>query len=30
MKTPLVIDGRNVYDGDELVEQGFIYYCIGR
>ena len=30
MKTPLVIDGRNVYDGDELEEYGFTYYCIGR
>ena len=30
MKTPLIIDGRNVYDGDELEEMGFTYYCIGR
>ncbi len=30
MKTPLIIDGRNVYDGDELEELGFTYYCIGR
>jgi UDPglucose 6-dehydrogenase len=30
MNSPVIIDGRNVYDGDELVELGFTYYCIGR
>ena len=30
MKTPIIIDGRNVYDGDELIDMGFTYYCIGR
>ena len=30
MRTPLIIDGRNVYDGDELEDMGFIYHCIGR
>ncbi len=30
MKTPLVIDGRNIYDGDELTDLGFEYHCIGR
>ena len=30
MKTPLIIDGRNVYDGAELEDMGFTYYCIGR
>jgi UDPglucose 6-dehydrogenase len=30
MKTPLIIDGRNVFDGSELEELGFTYYCIGR
>jgi UDPglucose 6-dehydrogenase len=30
MKTPVVIDGRNVYDADELEDLGFTYYCIGR
>ena len=30
MNTPLVIDGRNVYDGDMLEQLGFTYYCIGR
>lgn len=30
MKTPLVIDGRNIYDSKELDENGFTYYCIGQ
>ena len=30
MKRPLVIDGRNIFDTDELEEYGFEYYCIGR
>lgn len=30
MKTPLVIDGRNIYDSKELEENGFTYYCIGQ
>lgn len=30
MKTPLIIDGRNIYDGDELEDMGFEYHCIGR
>ncbi len=30
MKTPLVIDGRNIYDADELQEHGIMYRCIGR
>lgn len=30
MRQPLVLDGRNIYDGDELEEMGFIYRCIGR
>ena len=30
MRTPVVIDGRNIYDYRELEEQGFTYYCIGR
>lgn len=29
MKTPVVIDGRNVYSGQELREQGFYYEGIG-
>jgi len=30
MATPLVIDGRNIYDPAELAEYGFTYKCIGR
>ena len=30
MRTPLVIDGRNIYDADDLAAQGIIYHCIGR
>lgn len=30
MKRKLVIDGRNIYDAEELKEQGFEYRCIGR
>lgn len=30
MLTPLVLDGRNIYDPAELEENGFIYHCIGR
>lgn len=30
MKSPLVIDGRNIYDCDEMNENGFDYYCIGK
>lgn len=30
MKTPLVIDGRNIYDPDDLASQGVEYHCIGR
>jgi UDPglucose 6-dehydrogenase len=30
MRTPLVIDGRNIYDATELQELGFDYYCIGK
>ena len=30
MKQPVVLDGRNIYDGDELQEMGFVYHCIGR
>lgn len=30
MATPLVLDGRNIYDPEELEENGFIYHCIGR
>lgn len=30
MRTPLIVDGRNIYDANELQEFGFTYYCIGR
>jgi UDPglucose 6-dehydrogenase len=30
MRTPLIIDGRNIYDTHELKELGFIYKSIGR
>ena len=30
MNKPLLIDGRNIYDKEEIKELGFDYYCIGR
>lgn len=30
MKVPIIIDGRNIYDAEELNGLGFTYYCIGR
>lgn len=30
MKNALVIDGRNIYDKEELGEYGFEYHCIGK
>lgn len=30
MKRPLVIDGRNIFDAEELEENGFEYRCIGK
>lgn len=29
MKHPVLFDGRNIYDKDELNENGFDYFCIG-
>ncbi|PKP03766.1 MAG: UDP-glucose 6-dehydrogenase [Bacteroidetes bacterium HGW-Bacteroidetes-6] len=29
MKTPLVLDGRNIYDSAEMKSEGFSYFCIG-
>ena len=30
MTTPLIIDGRNIYDANELKQEGFTYKCIGK
>lgn len=30
MKTPVIFDGRNVFDPAQLREEGFTYYGIGR
>lgn len=30
MRRKLVLDGRNIYDKDDLNEHGFEYYCIGK
>ena len=30
MKTPVIFDGRNQYDGNRLIERGFEYSCIGK
>jgi UDPglucose 6-dehydrogenase len=30
MAHPLILDGRNIYNANELAENGFIYHCIGR
>ena len=30
MKSPIIIDGRNIYNREELREKGFEYYCIGQ
>ena len=30
MKTPVILDGRNIYDPKEMKEHGFTYYSIGR
>ena len=30
MRYPLVIDGRNIFDADEVEECGFEYHCIGK
>jgi len=30
MKTPVIVDGRNIYDPEMLKREGFVYYGIGR
>ena len=30
MKNPVVFDGRNIYDPDEMKENGIMYYGVGR
>ena len=30
MRRPIVIDGRNIYNVNELLDAGFIYSCIGK
>lgn len=30
MSTPLILDGRNIYDREELNDFGFEYHCIGK
>lgn len=30
MRSPLVIDGRNIYDAEDMESQGITYHCIGR
>jgi len=30
MRTPVVIDGRNLYDPQQMRERGFAYYAVGR
>ena len=30
MKSPVIFDGRNIYDPDEMKELGFVYHSIGR
>jgi UDPglucose 6-dehydrogenase len=29
MVNPVVFDGRNIYDRNEMKRYGFSYYCIG-
>ena len=30
MKSPIIFDGRNQYDGERLRQRGFEYHCVGK
>jgi UDPglucose 6-dehydrogenase len=30
LKSPIIFDGRNIYDPERLRAEGFTYYAIGR
>ena len=30
MKSPVMVDLRNIYDPDEMAAAGFLYTCVGR
>jgi UDPglucose 6-dehydrogenase len=30
MRKALVIDGRNIFEAEDMAENGFEYYCIGK
>jgi UDPglucose 6-dehydrogenase len=30
MRTPIIVDGRNIFEPDEIRQAGFEYYCLGR
>lgn len=30
MNNPVVFDGRNIFDADDVQENGFVYHCIGK
>ena len=30
LKTPVIFDGRNQYDGERLKQRGFEYFCVGK